>query len=124
MLHFHSTERYCCVAIKSWPKPCHLLQLVMLFLVHANTHHSCDSTEPLKQEFGVERPQPQRAPFLPCGSLRNVSPCLPFRSSLHTHERGCHLADGVSELRQHLPQSPLQAQAGSFPSWMFILRKY
>lgn len=24
MLHFHSTERYCCVAIKSWPKPCNL----------------------------------------------------------------------------------------------------
>lgn len=31
MLHFHSTERYCCVAIKNWPKPCHLLQLVMFF---------------------------------------------------------------------------------------------
>lgn len=79
MLHFHSTERYGCVAIKCWPKPCHLSQLVMLFLVCANTEPGCDSTEPLKQELGVERPRPQKALVFPCGPLRNVSCCAPFR---------------------------------------------
>lgn len=33
-------------------------------------------------------------------------------SSLYTHELGCPLEDEISELRQHLPQLPLQAQAG------------
>lgn len=79
MLHFPSTERYGCVAVKSWPKPCHLSQLVMLFLVCANAEPSCDSTEPLQQESGVERPRPQKALVFPCGPLRNASCCAPFR---------------------------------------------
>jgi hypothetical protein len=84
MLHFHSSERCCRLAVRQQPKPCNLLQFVVLFLVHASMDHSCDSTEPLKQEFRAERTaKPERT--VPHGSLHNTPVAHLFgSSSAHT----------------------------------------
>ncbi|XP_035298817.1 bone morphogenetic protein 6 isoform X1 [Cricetulus griseus] len=97
----------------------------MLFLVCASTQHSCDSTEPLKQEFGVERPQPQQALFFPLWVITQCVFLLTFPGlpCIHTSWAVIWKMKSLSCVNTFL-RSHCRLRLGSFPSWMFVLLEY